>query len=179
MALRSTTNGAAQERELSKILFVAKGIFANGSLAILFLPLFSPCREYFADASQERSIEHAACHHELISRYGPWQSFGDDTDLRDGKERELSKILFVAEDAFANGSPPIHFLPLYSPYREYYADASEDRPIEHAACHHELRPRDGEISTDRIARLGADSFLAELGKELENTTLGASSAGSV
>jgi hypothetical protein len=38
----------------------------------------------------------------------------------------------VAEDSFANGSPAIHFLPLYSPYREYFADANEERSIEHA-----------------------------------------------
>ncbi|CAH0017333.1 unnamed protein product [Clonostachys rhizophaga] len=63
------------------------------------------------------------------------------------KERELSKLLFVAEDAFPNGSPPIHFLPLFSPYREYFADASQDRPIQHAACHHELKARD-EVTDD-------------------------------
>ncbi|VUC33054.1 unnamed protein product [Clonostachys rosea] len=28
------------------------------------------------------------------------------------KDRELSKLLFVAETTFANGAPPIHFLPL-------------------------------------------------------------------
>ncbi|CAI6090842.1 unnamed protein product, partial [Clonostachys chloroleuca] len=64
---------------------------------------------------------------------------------------------------------------LFSPYREYFADASQERSVEHAACHHELKPRDEETSADRIARLEADSFLAELGKHLEDTTLGASS----
>ncbi|KAK7227343.1 hypothetical protein V2G26_015346 [Clonostachys chloroleuca] len=63
------------------------------------------------------------------------------------KERQLSKLLFVAEGVFTNGSPTIHFLPLYSPYREYFADASQDRPIEHAACHHELKARD-EVTDD-------------------------------
>uniref|UniRef100_A0A8H7K722 2EXR domain-containing protein n=1 Tax=Bionectria ochroleuca TaxID=29856 RepID=A0A8H7K722_BIOOC len=63
------------------------------------------------------------------------------------KERELVKLLFVAEDSFANGSPAIHFLPLYSPYREYFADANQERGIDHAACHHELKPRD-EVTDD-------------------------------
>ncbi|CAH0050338.1 unnamed protein product [Clonostachys solani] len=66
------------------------------------------------------------------------------------RERELCKI--VAEDAFANGSPRIHFLPLYSPYREYYADASEDRAVEHAACHHELTSRDA-VTDDQSEKI--------------------------
>ncbi|CAG9956367.1 unnamed protein product [Clonostachys rosea f. rosea IK726] len=134
-------------RELSKILFVAEDSFANGSPAIHFLPLYSPYREYFADANEERSIEHAACHHELKPRdeerelskilfvdgvrplnadlfaylsnfvgyNGPEINDERRCTYVQHKERELVKILFVAEDSFANGSPAIHFLPLYSP----------------------------------------------------------------
>ncbi|CAG9980403.1 unnamed protein product [Clonostachys byssicola] len=76
------------------------------------------------------------------NEYGPWSSSDNDTDLRDGKERQLCQSIFNVEGIFANGSPPIHFLPLYSPYREYFANASQDRAIEHAACHHDLKSRD-------------------------------------
>ncbi|CAG9980469.1 unnamed protein product [Clonostachys byssicola] len=61
------------------------------------------------------------------------------------KERLLCKFLF--EEVFASGSPAIHFMPLFSPYREYFSNADEDRLIEHASCHHELKPRD-EVTED-------------------------------
>ncbi|CAH0050281.1 unnamed protein product [Clonostachys solani] len=68
------------------------------------------------------------------------------------RERKLCRTLFVAENAFRDGSPRIHFLPLYSPYREYYADASEDRDVDHAACHHELTPRDA-VTDDQSEKI--------------------------
>ncbi|CAI6090841.1 unnamed protein product [Clonostachys chloroleuca] len=99
------------------------------------------------------------------------------------KEREFSKVLFVAEHEFANGSPagPFPAALLYNSLlssqafsqlleswatrkqteynknnfvalcleftflgyeREYFADTSEERSIEHVAYHHELKSRD-------------------------------------